>query len=44
MFVAGVLFLFAGIDVTLENRKRGESLLAYFANEVGDSAMCLQVI
>jgi len=40
MFVANVLFPFAGIDVTLKNRKRGERLVAYVAYEVGDSMMC----
>jgi len=30
--------------VTLEDRKRGERLVAFVADEVGDSAMCLQVI
>ena len=39
-----ILFIFAGINVTVENGKRGEGLVAYVADEVGDSAMCLQVI
>ena len=39
-----ILFIFAGINVTVENGKRGERFFAYVADEVGDSAMCLQVI
>ena len=44
MSVASVLSPFAGSGVTPENRKRGERLVAYVADVVGDSAVSLQVV